>query len=138
LYASYIMYDGEQGNRMLEAVAEIEPYVDEVYALPLYSHAALTEEASEEAGWSANAGNPGRFGNMRPPIPCWAVFTEGHITWDGKLSACCFGHEDKFSMSDLTKTSFAEGWNSVAYQELRRAHLAKDLRGTACETCLAY
>lgn len=138
LYASYIMYDGEQGERMKEAVKEIEPYLDEVYALPLYSHAALTDKDSEDAGWAANAGNPGRYGNMRPPVPCWAVFTEGHITWEGKLSACCFGHESKFDMADLTVTPFVEGWNSVAYQELRKAHLEKDLRGTACETCLAY
>jgi len=138
LYASYIMYDGAQGELMKEAIKEIEPYLDEVYALPLYSHAALTDAASEEAGWAANAGNPGRYDNMRPPVPCWAVFTEGHITWEGKLSACCFGHEDKFDMADLTKVSFEEGWNSLSYQQLRKAHIAKDLRGTPCETCLAY
>ena len=35
LYASYIEYDGDQQERMMEAVRDIEPYMDEVYALPL-------------------------------------------------------------------------------------------------------
>jgi hypothetical protein len=40
-------------------------------------------------------------------------------------------------MADLTKVSFAEGWNSDKFQALRAAHLAKDVRGTACESCAA-
>jgi hypothetical protein len=31
-----------------------------------------------------------------------------------------------------------EGWNSVAFQELRAAHLKKDVSGTICEKCVAY
>jgi radical SAM protein with 4Fe4S-binding SPASM domain len=66
------------------------------------------------------------------------VFTEGHITWDGKLSACCFDHDGRFHMGDLTAIPFMEAWNSVAFQHLREAHLNRDVRGTACETCVAY
>jgi len=64
------------------------------------------------------------------------VFTEGHITWDGKLSACCFDHNDTFTMADLTKTPFMEGWNSEKFQALRLSHLKKDIIGTPCEKCL--
>ena len=39
-------------------------------------------------GGETVGGNPGRLDAMRPPMPCWAVFKEGHITHDGKLSAC--------------------------------------------------
>lgn len=138
LYASYIAYDGEQGERMKEAVEEIRPYVDEVYALPLYNQATLVVNEEKKRGWDISAGNMGRLEAMVHPIPCWAVFTEGHITSDGLLSACCFDHNDYLSMANLNEVSFMEGWNSVKFQSLREAHLRKDLKGTACEKCVAY
>lgn len=138
LYASYIEYDGEQGERMQKALDHIRPYVDEVYALPLYSQADLVTGEEDMRGWSAVAGNRGRAAALRDPLPCWAVFTEGHITWDGKLSACCFDHDGRFHMGDLTVESFTEAWNSPVFQDLRRAHLKGDVRGTVCEGCAAY
>ncbi|WP_300296092.1 radical SAM/SPASM domain-containing protein [Ferrovibrio sp.] len=138
LYASYIEYDGVQGERMQQALDEIRPYVDEIYALPLYSQADLVSGEEDMRGWSAVAGNRGRAAALRDPLPCWAVFTEGHVTWDGKLSACCFDHDGRFHMGDLTREGFAEAWNSEIFQSLRRAHLAGDVSGTVCEGCAAY
>ena len=138
LYASSIQYDGEQQDCMKKAVTAIRPYLDEHYWLPLYSQHTLATGEIEKRGFKATAGNMGRIGGLRDPLPCWAVFTEGHITWDGKLSACCFSHTDEFTMADLTKTNFAEAWNSVEFQALRGAHLAKDVEGTCCERCVAY
>jgi hypothetical protein len=138
LYASYIAYDGEQGERMADALAEIEPYVDELYALPLYSQADLVGAEEKARDWRPTAGNRGRLDAMSDPIPCWSIFTEGHITWDGRLSACCFDHDGRFDMGDLTVTPFLEAWNSRRFQALRHAHLAGDVRSTACETCSAY
>jgi radical SAM protein with 4Fe4S-binding SPASM domain len=138
LYASYIEYDGEQGKKMLEAINEIRPYVDEIYALPLYNQANLVTDKERDKGWKPIAGNRGRVEALRDPLPCWACFTEGHITWDGKLSACCFDHDGRFEMGDLTHQGFMQAWNSNKFQELRRAHLAKDVTGTVCEKCVAY
>ncbi len=138
LYASYINYDDEQGEKMQEVVEELQPLLDEIYALPLYNQADLVTEEVEQRSWQIKAGNPGRLAAMREPIPCWAVFTEGHITWDGKLSACCFDHENRFKMGDLTETSFMQAWNSDEFRKLRQAHLAHDVKGTVCETCVAY
>lgn len=135
IYASSIAFTGEQGELMKKVVEEIRPWVDEHYWLPLYGMSG----ASKTIGWKPQPGNPGRLDNMRPPLPCWAVFTEGHVTKDGKLAACCFGTgiDGSLDMADLNEVSFMEGWNSVAYQQLRKAHLAKDVRGTACESCAA-
>jgi hypothetical protein len=135
LYASSIRYDGEQLTRMEAAVEEIRPYVDEHYWLPLYGQAGLTAGAN---GTVPVAGNPGRLEAMRDPIPCWSIFTEGHITYDGRLSACCFDHDGRFTMGDLTTTRFAEAWNSAPFQELRQAHLRGSVCGTVCEGCIAY
>lgn len=135
LYASSIAFDGEQGRMMQELVDDIRPHVDEHYWLPLYGMSG----ASKAAGWTPQPGNPGRLDAMRDPLPCWAVFTEGHITHDGKLAACCFGEglDGGLDMADLKEVSFMDGWNSAKYQALRAAHLAKNVRGTACEGCAA-
>ena len=138
LYASYIEYDGEQGRRMSQQVAAIVSYVDEVYALPLYNQADLVASGERERGWTVTAGNRGRLDALRDPLPCWAVFTEGHITWDGKLSACCFDHDGRFDMGDLRQQDFLAAWRSAPFRELRAAHLRRDVGGTACEGCVAY
>lgn len=135
LYASSIAFDGEQGAKMMALVESIRPFVDEHYWLPLYGMSG----ASKAAGWKPKPGNPGRLDAMRDPLPCWAVFTEGHITHDGKLAACCFGDglDGGLVMADLNEVDFMTAWNSSKFQELRAAHLVKDVRGTACETCAA-
>lgn len=135
LYASSIAFDGEQGDRMREIVEDIRPYVDEFYWLPLYGMSG----ASKEHGFKPSPGNPGRLDAMRESLPCWAVFTEAHITADGKLAACCFGSgmDGDLCMADLRQTSFMDGWNSNKYKALRKAHLSKDVTGTACEGCMA-
>jgi MoaA/NifB/PqqE/SkfB family radical SAM enzyme len=138
LYASSIQYDGEQQVRMQELVDEIRPYVDEHYWLPLYSMGSLTTQREEELGYRPIAGNQGRVGALREPLPCWSAFTEGHITHDGKLSACCFDAGDKWVMANLNGASFMQGWNSPAFVKLREAHLRKDVKGTICESCVAY
>lgn len=138
LYASSIRYDGEQQEKMAALVGEIRPYVDEHYWLPLYSMGSLSAEREAELGYRPTAGNQGRLGALRDPLPCWSAFTEGHITHDGKLSACCFDAADKWTMADLTKVRFMEGWNSPEFQELRSAHLKRDVTGTICADCVAY
>ena len=107
------------------------------YALPLYSQADLVGGAEHDRGWAVTAGNRGRAAALRDPLPCWATMTEGHITFDGKLVACCFSHQG-FDMGDLTKMSFADAWVSPKFQALRAAHLAKNVTGTACEKCVAW
>jgi organic radical activating enzyme len=135
LYASSIRYDGDQQVRMAQAVAEIVPNVDEHYWLPLYGQAGLTAGAR---GTRPVAGNIGRIGALRDPLPCWSVFTEGHVTFDGQLAACCFDHDGRFNMGDLKTMGFMEAWHSGEFRALRDAHLQGDVSGTPCGTCIAY
>ena len=139
LYASSIRYDGEQQERMERLLDErVRPYVDQHYWLPLYSMGAFATQREEELGFKPTAGNQGRLGALRDPLPCWSAFTEGHVTAEGKLSACCFDAKSTWAMGDLTEQSFSEAWNSAAFVALREAHLRKDVRGTVCENCIAY
>ena len=135
IYASSIRYDDAQLGRMQAAVERILPYVDEHYWLPLYGQAGLTSGAR---GTVPTAGNQGRVGALRKPLPCWSLFTEGHITYDGRLSACCFDHDGRFDMGDLRSQSFMEAWHSAPFQRLREANLREDVSGTVCKKCIAY
>lgn len=138
LYASSILYDGEQREAMVAVVKTVLPYLDQHYYLPLYGQAGQVVDALESHGLRPMAGNPGRVGALRKPLPCWACFTEGHITYDGKLSACCFDSDGRFGMADLTEVSFVDGWRSQKFQDLRAAHLNMDVSGTVCQSCIAY
>jgi hypothetical protein len=139
LYASSIRYDGAQQARMEALLAErVLPFVDEHYWLPLYSMGAFAASREAELGYRPIAGNQGRLGALREPLPCWSAFTEGHVTADGKLSACCFDATSHWTMGDLNTAQFLEAWNSHAFRELRAAHLRRDVRGTVCEACIAY
>lgn len=139
LFASSIQYDGEQQERMKALLDEhILPYVDQHYFLPLYSMGSMATQREAELGYRPTAGNQGRIGALRDPLPCWSAFTEGHVTADGSLSACCFDAKATWKMGDLNTQSFMEAWNSESFKQLRRAHLQKDVSGTVCEACVAY
>ena len=139
LYASSIRYDGAQQAKM-EALLRVRviPYVDQHYWLPLYSMGSFATAREAALGYRPSAGNQGRIDALRDPLPCWSVFTEGHVTAEGKLSACCFDATANWTVGDLTAQTFAEAWNSPKFAALREAHLSKDVRGTACEKCVAY
>lgn len=139
IYASSIRYDGEQQQRMEKLLrAQVLPYVDQHYWLPLYSMGAFATQREEQLGYRPTAGNQGRIGALREPLPCWSAFTEGHVTAEGKLSACCFDATANWTMGDLARTSFMEAWNSERFSQLRAAHIKRDVRGTVCENCIAY
>lgn len=129
IYASSIQLSGEQQDRMRNAVERIKPYVDEHYWLPLFSFGGQTEFGTPVRG------NPGRLDRMRDPLPCWAVFTEGHVTSSGDISLCCFDSHSRWVVGNLADTTFMEAWNCKEAQGLRAAHLRKDVTGTPCEHC---
>jgi len=139
LYASSIKYDGAQQEKMEALIKErVLPYVDEHYWLPLYSMGSLATAREAELGYKPTAGNQGRLENLREPLPCWSAFTEGHVTADGFLSACCFDADARWKMGDLNTQTFMEAWHAPHFVALREAHLKKDVKGTVCEECVAY
>jgi len=139
LYASSIRYDGAQHAKMERLLQErVLPFVDQHYWLPLYSMGAFATERESQLGYRPTAGNQGRLDALREPLPCWSAFTEGHVTAEGKLSACCFDATAHWAMGDLNTTSFMDAWNAPSFVKLRKAHLARDVRGTVCEKCIAY
>lgn len=141
LYASSIMYDGEQQEKMAALVKErIEPFVDEFYYLPLYSMGSVATQREKELGYRPTAGNQGRIGGLVKPLPCWSAFTEGHVRCDGGVSLCCFdsGIDGRFEVGNLHEDSFMEIWHNEKFTKAREAHLLGDLTGSVCSECVAY
>lgn len=103
--------------------ALIADAVDQHYLLPFY-------------GPPARVFPGGR--SLEGMLPCWSLFTEPHVSYDGRLSACFCDHDAKHHVADLRQTTLAEGWVSPRFRELRRAHLARDVSKTPCRDCVAY
>lgn len=110
-----------------EAVDAIAEAVDEHYELPLFGY------RTDAAG-----GAGARLPEARKPVPCWSLFTEGHITHDGRLSACCLDHAVRFDMGDLARARFVDAWLGPRFRALRVAHLRGDVAGTVCADCIGY
>jgi MoaA/NifB/PqqE/SkfB family radical SAM enzyme len=140
--ASSIRYDGEQLEKMQLVVDEISQYLtgpdDSHYWLPLYSMGAVATEREEELGYKPTAGNQGRIGGLVQPIPCWSLFSEGHVRVDSGFSLCCFDADSRFHVASLKDMSFMDVWHHPDFQRVRQAHLDGDLSGTVCEQCVAY
>jgi hypothetical protein len=125
LYASSVAYDSEQREHMSSTLERLAPMVDEHYWLPLYGDRALGAASSD-------APSPSKA------LPCSTLFTELHVTVDGQLSACCLDAAPRFHMADLDHDTLTHAWHAPEFQALREAHIARDVRGTVCESCIAY
>lgn len=136
LYASSVKYNDAQIYKMESLIRYVKPYVDEHYWLPLYTAGGMAKEKEKKLNMLPVAGNPGRLDDPAEPLPCWTMFTASHIMYDGKMTACCLDGTGRWVMGDLKTQSFMEAWNSEAFKKLRKASLAKDVRGTLCERCV--
>jgi radical SAM protein with 4Fe4S-binding SPASM domain len=92
-------------------------------------------ERENKLNYNITAGNSGLYDNPVDPIPCWALFTAGHIMSDGKVTACCFDSSGNWVVGDLKNQTFMESWNSDEFCKLRLAHLSNNIIGTKCEKC---
>jgi radical SAM protein with 4Fe4S-binding SPASM domain len=131
LYASSIRYDDDQGERMMPMLRNnILPYVDQHYWLPLYCMGSQTQ-----SDLNTIAGNPGRYDNQVANLPCWQLFTEGHIMSDGSVTACGADVTGKWVMGDLKTQTFMDIWHSKEFMQLRLNHMNLNVIGTPCENC---
>jgi MoaA/NifB/PqqE/SkfB family radical SAM enzyme len=110
--------------------------VDQHYPLRLYGRYTFANDDKERHKRIYTHANDGRA--LLSMLPCWSLFTEPHISYDGFLSACYCDHDEKFYVADLNVSSLTEAWNSEKFVNLRRHHLQKDVKGCVCENCIAY
>ena len=68
--------------------------------------------------------------------PCGQLFNFCTISAQGYMIACCQDFYNWTVFADLNKVSFVDAWNSDAFVQFRKRHLAKDFDGTICKNCL--
>lgn len=130
--ASSLAYGAAQPGRMAVLLAAVAPRLDQHYWLPVYGR---------PHAWQACAPPAHAAGSEAPVMkdtPCWPLFTEAHVTAEGKLCACSLDHSRRFHVADLNREAFRDAWHAPAFRALREAHLAGTLSGTPCAQCVGY
>jgi hypothetical protein len=117
---------------MAPLLNQLTARLDEHYWLPVYGRAATWHPCIRGTTHEPSSAL------VRKDIPCWPLYTEAHITVDGRLSACSLDHAPRFHMADLNAVCFADAWHSPAFRSLREAHLRGDVGATPCAQCVGY
>jgi pyruvate-formate lyase-activating enzyme len=122
LYAS-TTYHPDRPQDFQISRALVEPYVDQHYPLPLYGVQRSDERDARK---------------LSDMLPCWSLFTEPHISFEGNMSACFCDHDPRLFMGNVFESGLLGAWHSEKFVELRRKHLAGDAKDSPCSTCIAY
>jgi radical SAM protein with 4Fe4S-binding SPASM domain len=66
---------------------------------------------------------------------CSRLWTTAVITWDGKLTACCYDKDAEFTFGNMDRDNFKSIWKSEKFMNFRRTVL-KDRKSIAmCNNC---
>lgn len=133
IYASTI-YDPNNRNDYDNVNSLIGSHVDQHYPLRMYGQYTFSEGERFQIADNAE----GEQRTLQSMLPCWSLFTEPHVSFDGYLSACYSDHDERLYMADLNEMSLIDAWQSEKFAELRSKHLSLNVKGTVCEECIAY
>ncbi len=67
--------------------------------------------------------------------PCALPFNRAHVSREGYLRLCC-DYENLLAVEDLKRVPLIEAWQGPRFREIRRRHLADQLTGTLCQSCV--
>ena len=117
---------GKTENQKLEFYDEWVSFVDEIELLP----SILPDNSWENKALSEN------LELAPPPAYCSVPLNTMIITWDGKVTYCCFDNTLKIVLGDASKESIKEIWNGSKFQTLRRAILTNSFStASPCFKC---
>lgn len=66
-------------------------------------------------------------------VPCWVIFRQMMILWDGRVVPCCSDYDGKQIMGDANKQTLKEIWESSSW--LREKHKRCEFDTPVCENC---
>jgi radical SAM protein with 4Fe4S-binding SPASM domain len=66
-------------------------------------------------------------------VPCWVVFRQMMILWDGRVVPCCSDYDGKQIMGDANKQTLKEIWESSSW--LREKHKRCEFDTPICKEC---
>lgn len=100
------------------------PYVDQVRITPVHNWAGMATRGLS------------RTGSRRPP--CWMLWEQVQILWDGQITICCTDSMDgRFNMGNAYETNLSEYWrDDPRLKKIRLIHESLDLAALpVCDKC---
>jgi len=81
----------------------------------------------------------GKDGKFRPKNQlnnhCWRMWTGCVVTWDGKVTPCCFDKDASHQFGDLNTSSFHSIWNGSKYRSFRASLFRSRKEIDICTNC---
>lgn len=85
------------------------------------------------------SGGEGKFKNRLNVRPCFWLWSDPHIKWDGTVVPCCQDVNAVYPLGNIKDKSFGEIWNSGGMVRLREMHiLGKYGELSLCKNCNMY
>ena len=83
------------------------------------------------ANWTGDRQDP--LARTGKKVPCWVLFHQMFILWDGRVVPCCMDYNGKQIMGDVTKQSVSEVWKQSEW--LRDKHRKFEFDTPVCKNC---
>ncbi len=85
------------------------------------------------------SGKQGVFRNERVGRPCFWLWANPHVKYDGTVVACCQDVNATLALGNIDEESLGELWNGERMRELRRMHIdGKQGDIPLCRSCNMY
>ncbi len=68
-------------------------------------------------------------------FPCYQLWNQMFVCWDGRVNLCCKDPEAREIMGDAAKEKLVDIWHSDKYNRLRDVMVRNELKGTLCAQC---
>jgi radical SAM protein with 4Fe4S-binding SPASM domain len=85
------------------------------------------------------SGNEGRFRNDRRGRPCYWLWSNPHVKYDGTVVACCKDVDGALALGNIHDRPFGEIWNGKRMRDLRQMHIdGRQQEIPLCRSCNMY
>ena len=122
-----IVDHGKTEEQKLDFFREWVMYVDEIELLP----SILSDNTCENKKNGLE-----NLAAISPPAFCHYPLDTMILTWDGKVTYCCFDTCIKTVLGDANRESIKQIWNSSQFQNLRKEVLTNNFSpGSPCNGC---
>jgi radical SAM protein with 4Fe4S-binding SPASM domain len=118
---------GKTENQKLEFYRQWVHLVDEIELIP----SILPDNTWENKDYL-----PPSIKTAPPPAFCHIPFSTMIISWDGKVTGCCFDSNIDLVLGDANKDDIKQIWNGSKFRNLRKAVVTNFFPvGSPCSTC---
>jgi len=104
---------------------------DNVKEIPAFKKMFRKTEITGFANWTG--ARKDKLARTGKKVPCWVLFHQMFILWDGRVVPCCMDFDAKQVMGDINKQSVREVWEGSNW--MRKMHANYDFSTPVCKNC---